>query len=439
MPVSVVMHYPRRYYVRQAWRGVSALIGSLLSIAGIAASVVAVPLTVVVALFVLARISGDTGWDSDLPPKWVVTLVWAIATAIMVLGRVVGRRMLQGSRELVLFLRRFGYDEATRAVTFAAAKTIGRSWRLVTLDDAEITPVGVSTGPRRLFHAGSLGGATIAKAGRRAYSVVSFAIPAAWIGMLGIAGITYLRHKDLQDVVVLLHLPRRGEAIGWSLQGAFYVLAAIIILMLALAILWIVLTLLGLVLMPVGLSFQSTAEAVRRAEKSRRAEIHSSVEIEAAVASVAELSHKTFAPRLIVLTVSSSAKSDGGLVPDVWKQTVRRLSTVTSVLLLDVSEPTENLLWEIRELREQFRSRCVIVGHYDRVRRLAANGGEAPTPESLDGRLRILLDGQEVLAYTTDRRGMRRFARALRNKLQTASLSVRDAPPKITDLRRGYL
>jgi hypothetical protein len=43
----------------------------------------------------------------------------------------------------VLFLRRFGYDDATGAVTFAVNRTIGSTYRLVTLDDAEVAPLGV--------------------------------------------------------------------------------------------------------------------------------------------------------------------------------------------------------------------------------------------------------------------------------------------------------
>jgi hypothetical protein len=172
--------------------------------------------------------------------------------------------------------------------------------------------------------------------------------------------------------------------------------------------------LLSLLLMPIlpfYVFFKSSSDAVRQAEEAKAGEIRSTHEIGAVTGSVAQQSRKIFSPRLVVLKVDSS----------VWKETVSSLASLSSVPLIDVSEPTENLLWEIQELTGQFGSRCVFVGHYDRVRRLAAHAEEAPSPGALNDRLAILLDGQEVLAYTTDRHGMKRFARALRAKLQTLS------------------
>lgn len=88
---------------------------------------------------------------------------------------------------------------------------------------------------------------------------------------------------------------------------------------------------------------------------------------------------------------------------------------MASAVLLDVSELSENLLWEISQLDAKFGERCIVVGHADRVRALTG----APTdPATLEARTAQLLDGTTVLAYTTDRAGMRRFARALRNRLE---------------------
>ena len=75
-----------------------------------------------------------------------ILLATSALIAIAVATRRAGLWLVRGNRELVLFLRRFGYRDATSVASFAATKTIGRSWRLVTLDDAAITPVagGVS-------------------------------------------------------------------------------------------------------------------------------------------------------------------------------------------------------------------------------------------------------------------------------------------------------
>jgi hypothetical protein len=53
------------------------------------------------------------------------------------------------------------------------------------------------------------------------------------------------------------------------------------------------------------------------------------------------------------------------------------------------------------------------------VIRLAGLLHEATSSTSLNQRVARLLDGSEVLAYTTDRQAMRRFARGLRGTLMS--------------------
>ena len=159
--------------------------------------------------------------------------------------------------------------------------------------------------------------------------------------------------------------------------------------------------------------FSSAAEAARKAEESRRGEIATVAQIETMATSVEAESHKIFAPRLVVLRVASH----------LWKQAVQRLAASASTALIDVSKPSENLLREIQELTGGLGAKCVFVGQYDRVIQLSENAEEAPSSLSVDGRLAALLDGEEVLAYTSGRRGMKHFARALRSKLQALSLA----------------
>lgn len=77
------------------------------------------------------------------------------------------------------------------------------------------------------------------------------------------------------------------------------------------------------------------------------------------------------------------------------------------------------MLWEIEELTRRFGSRSLFVGRHDRVAWLADSS--AANPRSDEERLLRLLDGHEVLAYTTDQPGVRRFARSLRAKLLTVT------------------
>jgi hypothetical protein len=154
--------------------------------------------------------------------------------------------------------------------------------------------------------------------------------------------------------------------------------------------------------------FSSSADAVREAERSKTAVVQTVAEIRAAVWAIARRSRKVFGPRLVVLRVASP----------VWRDAVLELAAAASLPLIDVSEPTENVLWEVEELTKQFGSSCVLIGQHEQVTRLAALlPGTSDGPESIEHRIVRHLDGREILAYTTDPRGLERFARALRGLL----------------------
>jgi hypothetical protein len=235
-------------------------------------------------------------------------------------------------------------------------------------------------------------------------------------GMVALGLITFQRHKGLDT---LFDYPRTTlfgfpwpEVIRWDIPTIFYLLLVIMAVALFVALFFApVFALTIIVLLPIMMFFWWSADTLKKAEQRKTVELGTPQEIELASALVAKESRKLLAPRLVVLSVASN----------VWQQAVERLASVASVLLFDISEPTENLLWEIEELAGRLGSRCIFVGDYDRVQRLARNA--VARPESLDGRLSVLLEGQEVLGYVTDRRGMKRFARALRSKLQTVALA----------------
>jgi hypothetical protein len=408
MPVSVVLDHPHRHLIRRGLSGLSEVIGTLILIVGLAALLAAFALI----FFLIDAVSAT---DPVLDAKTAVAL-FAIATTVMVSALVVGIRLLRGQRAPVLFLRRFGYTEATQAITFAVSKTIGRSWRLVTLDDRAIAPVGVAASTRRVFRVGGAFG----RASMKVMSIVStgslYVAGGAAAGMVALGFITVHRRKDLHTLfdyprTTFLGFPR-PEMIRWDIPTAFYFLLVIIALALFLALFFAPAFAVALIaLFPIVMFFWWSASTLEEAEKLKTAEVGTPQEIEFARDLVAKESRKLLAPRLVVLSVASS----------VWQLAVDRLADVASVLLFDISEPTENLLWEIEELTGRLGSRCIFVGDYDRVQRLAVR--TLRQSESLDDHVSMLLDGQEVLAYVADRRGMKRFARALRNKLQTVALA----------------
>ena len=162
MPVRVVLDHPRRHIIRRLWQPISTVIGLVLLILGIAATFVAVPATLLVAGWFLGEnVALEITSSRRLMPNDLL-LIWAVAAPLAFFGVSRGLRLVRQGRTMVLFLRRFGHDEAQHAVTFAVTNTIGRSWRLVTLDDAEIAPVGVPTGTRLLFRSIRLAGSAAA-------------------------------------------------------------------------------------------------------------------------------------------------------------------------------------------------------------------------------------------------------------------------------------
>ena len=115
---------------------------------------------------------------------------------------------------------------------------------------------------------------------------------------------------------------------------------------------------------------------------------------------------QTFAPRLVVVRVASS----------VWHQTVSALASVAVATIVDLSEPTENLVWEITELmRLHGQDRCIFIVDHSRI--AEDETLDLDDAVGLEARVIRLVGDREVLAYTTDRAGMRRFARALYGRL----------------------
>jgi hypothetical protein len=423
VPPRIVLDHPRRYIVRRLWQPIALVAGALLLILGIAASIVAVPANVLA----FAWLKGENV-NIELTPQRTLTaadilLAWGVSTPLAFFGVSRGLRIVRRGRTLVLFLRRFGYDDAQSAVTFAVTNTIGRSWRLVTLDDAEIAPVGVPTGTRWLFRAVQVATAAI----KGLADLLLRVFPAAQLGLWVIVAADLVRvriwehaHSEKAWIAVLnpyLHIITTTfdgklptDAIGPHLPGAFAVLAVImagIVIGLGTALMaapaaWAI----GAVFL---FFFQFPADAVLEAEQAKTREIRNESDIGAATSAVTEKSRRVFGPQLVVLRVASS----------VWRQTVSRFAGVSSVTLIDVSEPTENLVWEIEELTLRSRTRCVFICQRERAEQVIAGSLEGP----FDDQVARLLELDEILAYTTDRHGRRRFARALRGKLMSHSFS----------------
>jgi hypothetical protein len=427
MRARIVLDHPHGQRTSTVIRLGRSVVGSLLVVVGLLATLVIVPAGLVTIGDVISRLDNDpqTVIPPDIPVREIeVAFVAAVVMAWVGLRH--GRRLVRGRRSMVLFLRRFGYRGSMEAVTFAVVRTIGDSWRLVTLDDEAIAPVGVAPVSRFVFGAGTRLSRLALALGRAILTSFRWTVTGAVVVLgLQLAQIHLYSNwnRALRDgtldayMSVILSLLEGRVPVKFfapTLTGAFAVLATTVAI--GLIGLFVVLgaLVLALPLSPLLIMASSSAEALRKAEAAKTRAIRHLKDMETAVVAVAEQGRQTFAPRLVVLRVATA----------VWQQSVTALARVTAASIIDISEPTEHLLWELETLERLCANRSIIIGEQASVVRWSQDVAVTPGNPSLDARFAARLDGRVVLAYTTDRAGMRRFARALHGML----LDIDDGP-----------
>lgn len=302
--------------------------------------------------------------------KAALYTAWCAVAAFV--GLWLGLQLLRGRRRLVLFLRRFGYADATRALSFAATNAIGGSWRLVTLDDDMVQGIGGSAAPRKASGAGTL--FVLAAAGVFIWWFMQFGVDMLFDG--------FAAGGDSVDQV--------GNAIGAAMGVGIF----IFILM------WLLIAVVGV---SVPLLLFSYFRA-RRAERASTERIRSEREISGRVSRMARKSSKILSPRLTVVTVAHA----------VWQQAVVGFAHASGVVIIDVTIPSDALRWEIQTLLPALGRRCILVGRLDALTRTLPNGRTV-----MDSPLAHDIDGQDVLAYRSDPQGLRRFAKALRGTIES--------------------
>ena len=379
------------------------------------ASTIAVPATIMVVGLTLTW-SGGSSPGAAKPSQWDVpitelVLPWAISMAIVAVALKSGLWLVRRDRGIALFLRRFRYDEASRAISFAVSTKMGSRWRLVTLDDAEIAPIGPSEAARRLFSVGGIAWKRFSSLammlGGRLFPIV---VLASWL-VVALEVFTAPSWRDVLDngavesyarvlMAVVDGRPPITE-IAPTLLGIFALLVTIG------AGAFVIMSITGLaallaVPLAGGIAFlSSSARAVDAAERTKTIDVRDVGELERVAHDITTEQRKVLIPRLTVLRVCSA----------IWRGAVQRIAASARFVVIDVSEATESVLWEITELQGAFGARCVLIGQHDRLRQLAAVQHAADG--SLHERFLRALKGRVVLAYTTDARGIERFARAL--------------------------
>lgn len=350
-------------------------LGTVLFVAGMLAAVPAVPLLIILVAITAAGDSTDAG-------AWAIC-AGLIAGAITLLW--LGLRMFRGRRNLVVFLRRFGFDDASQALTFAVGTAMGRSWRLVTLDDSEVQPVGVGRLRRRVWGWGRwlvLG-----------LLVALIAFSADWWFGGGL-------DNFFDGFAGSSTSPESDNIVAGIVTAIILTLIAGVILALIIG----VVLLAGSALLVSTLLSWRVDSAIQRAEGSKSLSVSRPQEVQRVVDRIAAGARGINAPRFVVIKVTDA----------LWQEVVRGLCGTAAIVLIDVSELSENVLWEVQMLKRETPGRIVVICRLDRTRGLSSGAG---TP--LEAQLCTLLAGEYVLAYRDpdDRAEMRRFAGSLGNML----------------------
>ncbi|MEW8069759.1 MAG: hypothetical protein AB2792_03835 [Candidatus Thiodiazotropha sp.] len=380
MSFKLITTPPRHRFFRNLRRRLMQLLGVLFFLVGLAAS--SLPLLFVIAIVVSILSSKADFPDMDSEQA----VIFLAATVIAIAGLILGLKLIRGRRRLVLFLRRFGYDEATEALSFAAASAMGQRWRLVTLDDNEVAPIlGIKTQGR----------------------ILGFL---RWVLLAAVVvGLFWLFGDGFSDYMGSIIDGMKTNNRGGGFDAILGQIIVTIVMALVLGVIIGVIVLMLVALIGVGVLFSwRSYHSYKKAELGQSKNIESADQIESVIDSVLKLSRKIFAPRLVVVRVNSA----------IWQPVVRRFADVSAVILIDVSSPGEGLLWELENLKAKYRQRTILVGQYDALETLSVLPAENRDAIAIGHRLATLLGGTSVLAYRGDTpQDMKRFAKLLRAEL----------------------
>lgn len=354
---------------RNTWaRSVSRPVGIGLMVVNAFVLVPVVWLGFGIAVVLLSRL-GDRDDPFTFVPQHIrptLLWVWVASAMLFVVFRRLGHRLSRLNRYRILYLRRFGDTDSTHVVT-GAVRRLGGDWRAVTLDDGRVRPVDASAGARAMYAVMKASGHVADAAVRTLKYVVlplsGFALVLAIIGLTGVAQSLY--------------------AVG----GIFLVVLVC-----------------GLVLAPMMLALYAVVRPPRGVARQRRFIVHTDGDVLTARHALAEAAEVTFGPRLAVVDVEAGDDF-------LWRRTVLSFARDCDLALVDVSQPTENVLWEIEQLTNREATPMVIVAERTRFAALTH------TQTDDVARLRNLIAGRPVLTYSTDRRSARRFVNALRASL----------------------
>ena len=304
MPIHLHSHIPPPGIWSRLTRFFRHLLGFTILLLGL--TVVALAISVVLVFLSMASFETMRDvWAANVgrtrAEVWSIIFLSVIGLMLAPLLIKWGLRIMQGRRRIVLFLRRFGFEGAYRVVSYAVGAAVGRNMRLATLDDGHAPAMGVPTGARRIY------GFT------------------RWISLLilvgGIALLWYVLSVFLPDAW--------EQQLKGGLGAFFFILIALYSIYFGVLIIALVGT--------TSLFLWTSRLAITRAEYAKARKITQQDNINRTLIRQIKRMKWIFAPRLVVLKVAD----------EIWQQVVLQMYARTHMVLIDITIPSQHLLWDI--------------------------------------------------------------------------------------------
>ena len=306
----------------------------------------------------------------------------------------IGPHIAARRRGLVLFLRRLGLGGTSELATFAVAAALGRRFPIVTLDSLHPSSVGEQDA-------------------RKWNAARWLALALLCIGI--VASIQWLRHEapsliEGLTIAAMESAVPKGSSVWEIIVGVIVGIGvAVLLTMITVPMVGIagLATLLGIGAFTL-LSW-TTWCGTRRAERHHTFTVGDPGAVHATVLQILRRSRGLLAPRLIVVRSTDRA----------WRDLVCALAKEATLVLIDVSEPSENLVRELDMLSTLCDNEPLLISRRDRVEALLSGEG-AVSPGVRDAFIRQL-EGRDVLVYEPqgDKRSRTRFVDDLRGHLHS--------------------
>jgi hypothetical protein len=376
--VQITNHIELTESGQKRWRRQRA--ATLLRWAFVACLVVIVlvfPVQVIVVFFMPVELFKKPRGYSEI----LFNLTWLLIM-LMFLAALFGVMILMSSKKLpVLYLRRFGLIAANRRISQAIERGLGRYYRVVTLDDSSFRPIEV---PRwqRIFS-------------RVGISVVSLAFAVVAAALFFMNRLWGPSHTNLRLNMV--------DAIGAYIATVGFFIG-----------------MLGIPLLILFVLFAAMLAWRWHIRRRSRLEVRSRGDIERCLGRVRRLAGwlgrpSIMAPQAVVVNV----------VDELWQETVSELAIHVGLVIVDVSEPTANLIWELEQVFTNPQIVCLLVGDGLMVRKWVEEDGDLHLA-SAHSRMRALLQAWTILVCESQLRSAQRtYARNLRRWLGNIADAVR--------------